>query len=88
MMGLHSPSWSSGKLPLSGGIGFWAFCPPPGPPKLMLVSGRSYDQWFVSIGCVFRMVRDVVDVDTLSEAIRVVRYDNKIPRYGLYSIRE
>ena len=35
MMGLHSPSWSSGKLPLWGGIGLAVFCPPPGPPKLI-----------------------------------------------------
>ena len=35
MMGLHSPSWSRGKLPLWGGIGLAVFCPPPGPPKLI-----------------------------------------------------
>lgn len=38
MMGLHSPSWSSGKLPLWGGIGLAVFCPPPGPPKLITLS--------------------------------------------------
>lgn len=35
MIGLHSPSWSRGKLPRSGGRGLALFCPPPGPPKLI-----------------------------------------------------
>ena len=35
MIGLHSPSWSRGKLPRSGGIGLAVFCIPPGPPKLI-----------------------------------------------------
>lgn len=33
MMNLHSPSWSSGKLPRSGGMGLLDFWRPPGPPK-------------------------------------------------------
>ena len=41
MMGLHSPSWSRGKLPRSGGIGLADFCPPPGPPKLIALNQHS-----------------------------------------------
>ena len=45
MMGLHSPSWSSGKLPLWGGIGLAVFCPPPGPPKLIAPSQTFSARW-------------------------------------------
>lgn len=65
-MGWHSASWSSGKLPRSGGMGLLNFDPPPGPPRVVMMAVVLLSEVFSTLG------DEVHDDDVFGEGVAVV----------------